>query len=142
MVEYRIKITGNRDMIVLSPKMIALLVEKIKQSKTKELVIPVEEILPPGYVEYLTNVMNVNFAEDDYSYCEEDIYQLAVERLRTLEADERQCFGDIQVIADGPVLRFEVETNQEFFIMTKQSENCFVCIYGEGEKTQVVLTYP
>ena len=38
MKEYRIKITGKYDVIVLSPKMIAVLTEKIRNSDTKELV--------------------------------------------------------------------------------------------------------
>ena len=50
MKEYRIRITGKYDVIVLSPKMIAVLIEKICSSDTKELVIPAEEILPiPQY---------------------------------------------------------------------------------------------
>ena len=53
MKEYKIKITGEYDVIVLSPKMIALLIDKIRNSDTKEMVIPAEEILPQGYVEYL-----------------------------------------------------------------------------------------
>ena len=48
MKEYKIKITGKYDVIVLSPKMIAALIDKIRSSDTKELVIPAEEILPQG----------------------------------------------------------------------------------------------
>ncbi|HIS26153.1 MAG TPA: hypothetical protein IAA57_04505 [Candidatus Pullilachnospira intestinigallinarum] len=38
MKEYKIKITGEYDVIVLSPKMIALLIERIRGSDTRELV--------------------------------------------------------------------------------------------------------
>lgn len=60
MKEYKIKITGEYDVIVLSPKMIALLIDKIRNSDTKEMVIPAEEILPQGYVEYLNRVLDAN----------------------------------------------------------------------------------
>ena len=46
MKEYIIKITGEYEMLVLSPQMISLLIEKIEMSDSKELVISAEEILP------------------------------------------------------------------------------------------------
>lgn len=60
MKEYRIKITGEYDVIVLSPNMIARLIDKIRGSDTKEIVIPAEEILPQGYARYLNRVLDAN----------------------------------------------------------------------------------
>lgn len=60
MREYRIRITGEYDVIVLSPQMIGTLIEKVRHSARKELVIPVEEIFPRGYAEYLSCVLKAN----------------------------------------------------------------------------------
>ena len=60
MKEYTIRITGGYDVSVLSPKMIALLINKIRNSDTKEMVIPAEEVIPQGYAEYLTRVLQAN----------------------------------------------------------------------------------
>lgn len=49
MREYRIRITGEYDVLVVSPRMIERLITRIRQSDSRELVIPAEEILPPGY---------------------------------------------------------------------------------------------
>ena len=45
---YRIWIRGEYDISVLSPEIIALLVEKVKKAASKDLIIPVEEIIPRG----------------------------------------------------------------------------------------------
>ncbi len=60
MKEYKIKITGEYDVLVLSPKMIAGLIDKIRGSDTREIVIPAEEIFPQGYEEYLNRVLEAN----------------------------------------------------------------------------------
>ena len=43
---YRIWIRGEYGISVLSPEIIALLVEKVKKAASKDLIIPVEEIIP------------------------------------------------------------------------------------------------
>ena len=58
--EYTIRITGNQDILVLSPQIIGTLIEKIRCSDTKELIIPADELLPQGYAEYLERVMQIN----------------------------------------------------------------------------------
>ena len=51
MKEYKIRITGKYDVIVLSPALIARLIEKIRCADTNEMVIPAEEIITQGYDE-------------------------------------------------------------------------------------------
>lgn len=61
--EYTIRITGNYDILVLSPQIIRTLSEKIRCSDTKELIIPADELFPQGYAEYLERVMQTNNIE-------------------------------------------------------------------------------
>ena len=58
--EYAISITGNHDILVLSPEIIGTLLEKIRCSDMKELIISADELLPQGYAEYLERVMQIN----------------------------------------------------------------------------------
>jgi len=64
MREYRIRITGEYDVLVVSPRMIERLITRIRQSDSRELVIPAEEILPPGYTDYLSRVLEANGEQD------------------------------------------------------------------------------
>ena len=92
--EYTIRITGDHNILVLSPQIIGTLLEKIRYSETRELIIPAEELLPQGYTEYLENAA-----------------------------------------------QFNIETNRDFFLLTKQSDSRFLCDYGNGEKIMVSLKY-
>lgn len=64
MKEYIIKITGEYEMLVLSPQMISLLIEKIEISDTKELDYPCGGNSSAGYIEYLARVLSTNFEID------------------------------------------------------------------------------
>ena len=84
MKEYRIKITGKYDVIVLSPKMIAVLIEKIRSSDTKELVIPAEEILPRGYAQYIARVLEAKM-EIAKSLPNRNAYTLIADQIKKLQ---------------------------------------------------------
>lgn len=58
--EYTIIMIGEYDIFVLSPQMIARLIENIRTSDSKVLVISAQEILPQGYAQYLARVMEAN----------------------------------------------------------------------------------
>lgn len=53
MKEYRLKITGMEEFIIISPKVLALLLKKINGMENHTIEIPVESIMPPGYTQYL-----------------------------------------------------------------------------------------
>ena len=90
MCEYSIRITGNHDILVLSPQIIGTLIEKIRCSDTKELIIPADELLPQGYVEYLESVMQTNNIEKNIG--RQDVYDLTAKQVGMLKVKRQQCF--------------------------------------------------
>lgn len=140
MQEYRIKITGKYDVIVLSPKMIALLIEKIRSSDTKELVIPAEEILPQGYAQYLTRVLEANM-EIAKSLPNRSAYTLIAEQIKKLQFNEKDCFERVGVTEPNSSPQFDVDASEDFFIVTKQENSQFQYWFKNesGEKIHIVL---
>ena len=58
--EYKVSITGITDFIIISPEVLRLLLEKIKDSVTLNVEIPAEYIMPMKFAEYIKAVINVN----------------------------------------------------------------------------------
>ncbi len=140
MKEYRIRITGKYDVIVLSPKMIAALTEKIRSSDTKELVIPAEEILPQGYAQYLARVLEADM-EIAESLPNRSAYTLIAEQIKKLQFNEKDCFERVGVTDPDRIPQFDVDTSEEFFIVTRQENSRFHYSFqsGNGEKINIVL---
>ena len=88
---YRIWIRGEYGISVLSPEIIALLVEKVKKAASKDLIIPVEEIIPRGYAEYLVRVMEANMAAGGPCGVRE-VYGLTARQIGALNVEEHRCF--------------------------------------------------
>ncbi len=88
---YRIWIRGEYGISVLSPEIIALLVEKVKRAASKDLIIPVEEIIPRGYAEYLVRVMEANMAAGGPCGVRE-VYGLTARQIGALNVEEHRCF--------------------------------------------------
>lgn len=95
MKEYKIKITGKYDIIVLSPKMIAVLIEKIRSSDMKELVIPAEEILPQGYAQYLARVLEANM-EIAKSLPNRSAYTLIAEQIKNCSSMKKTALNVLE----------------------------------------------
>lgn len=88
---YRIWIRGEYDIPVLSPEIIALLVEKVKKAASKDMIIPVEEIIPRGYAEYLVRVMEANMAAGGPCGVRE-VYGLTARQIGALNVEAHRCF--------------------------------------------------
>lgn len=142
MKEYKIKITGKYDMIVLSPKMIGLLIEKIRSSDTKEMIIPAEEILPQGYAEYLTRVLDAN-ADAAKNLSGRDAYRLIAEQIRNMQFNENDCFDRVDVMEPVSSPQLDVEASKAFYIVTKQKNSQFRYVFKSenGEEIGIVLEY-
>lgn len=142
MKEYRIKITGKYDVIVLSPKMIAALIDKIRHSDTKELVIPAEDILPQGYAEYLTRVLEAN-TEVAETLPNRNAYTLIAEQMRKMQFNEKDCFDSVNVTQPEKIPQLDVEANEDFYIVTKQENSQFRYVFQNenGEEVSVILEY-
>lgn len=143
MKEYIIKITGEYEMLVLSPQMISLLIEKIEISDSKELVISAEEILPQGYIEYLAHVLSVNFEIDQSKTDIRAVYDMVAEQIDKLEIDTQKCFDDVSFLEEKQDGRFDLNTNEKFYMLVKQKNSIFLYSYRglEGEYIKLTLIY-
>lgn len=137
--EYTIRITGNQDILVLSPQIIGMLIEKIRCSDTKELIIPADELLPQGYAEYLERVMQTNDIGKNVS--RQDVYDLTAKQFGMLEVEQQKCFDRANAETTDNTAQFNLETNGDFFLLTKQSDSRFICDYENGKKIVVSLKY-
>lgn len=142
MKEYRIKITGKYDVIVISPRIIATLIDKIRRSNIKELVIPAEEILPQEYTEYLTCVLEAN-PEIAKALPNKNAYTLIAEQIRKLQCNEKDCFERVEVTEPESNPQFDMDTSEDFYIVTKQKNNHFRYVFkGEDdEEISIILEY-
>lgn len=142
MKEYRIKITGKYDVIVLSPKMITTLIDKIRHSNSKEMVVPAEDILPQGYAEYLTRVLDAN-TEVAKTLPNRNAYTLIAEQMKKMQFDEKDCFDRVEVTEPESNPQLDMEASKDFFIVTKQENSQFRYVFKSenGEEISVVLEY-
>lgn len=137
--EYAISITGNHDILVLSPEIIGTLLEKIRCSDMKELIISADELLPQGYAEYLERVMQINDIGKNIG--RQDVYDLTAKQIGMLKVKQQKCFDKAKAETTENTAQFNLETNEKFFLLTKQSDSRFICDYEDGEKIVVSLKY-
>lgn len=142
MKEYKIKITGNYDILILNPKMISSLLKKIKKSDTKELVIPAEEILPEKYAEYLTRVLKANIKTTKVLQTINP-YDLIAKEIEKLQISDKQCFDKVNVIEKKMVTSFDIDTNETFYMLVKQEDSQFKYVFknDDGEEISILLEY-
>lgn len=142
MREYKIKITGEYDVIVLSPKMIAGLIDKIRASDTRELIIPAKEILPQGYAEYLNRFLEAN-AEFAGSLSDRNAYALIAGQMQNMQFEEKDCFERVDVTEPEEAPQFDVEASEDFYIVTKQKNSQFRYTFRNenGEEVSIILEY-
>ena len=125
MPEYEIKIADAYDLRILTPEMIALLIEKARNSSKRELHIPVEEILPRGYADYLIRVLEANaeilfgktFA---HGSSVQVVYQLAARQLHQLSIQQQLCFDAVNLYRRQRRTLFQLHTSEVFYRMAKQ----------------------
>ena len=143
MYEYIITITGDYDILVLSPQMVAQLIERVKASDTKEMVIPAEEILPQGYVEYLLNVLEANPQICQSNNGTESVYEVIINQIEKLKVNQNQCFDKVDFSNRKKTTKFMLSANENFYMLVKQENSSFVYSYKDlnGENSKVTLIY-
>lgn len=95
---------------------IGMLIEKIRCSDTKELIIPADELLPQGYAEYLERVMQTNNIEKNIG--RQDAYDLTAKQIGMLKVKRQQCFDKAKAETTENAIQFNLETNESFFLLT------------------------
>lgn len=142
MNEYKIKITGNYDILILHPKIISNLIKKVKHSDKKELVIKADEIMTKNYNEYLKRVLQSN-ASITKSTSGKNMYELIAEELEKLQVNNKQCFDKVSVVNNKIITSFDVDTNETFYMLIKQKDSKFKYVFknDNGEEVTVLLEY-
>ena len=143
MQEYVIRIIGTYDILLLSPEMIALLIEKIRQSDMRELIIPAEELIPQEYAEYLTRVLQINAQFFQSSDDREDSYRLVSGQLNALYINNAPCFEQVSYLHQSHKKIFDLNTTEGFYLLTKQSHDHFQYAYTgpDGKEIRLSLIY-
>ena len=107
MKEYKIRINGGADFVVVFPEVISSLISKIRDNGNEELVVGIEEVMPEQMTEYLLRVLNTNrFTNSQFRFrqiledpiTKEGLYQVLGEQLRGMDIDERKCFYKVELI--------------------------------------------
>ena len=142
MKEYKIKITGNYDILILHPKIISNLIKKVKDSDTKEMIIQADEIMPKNYNEYLKRVLQSN-ASITKSSSGKNMYELIAEELEKLQVNNKQCFDKVSVVNNKILTSFDVDTNETFYMLIKQRDSQFKYVFKNDnwEEITVLLEY-
>ena len=143
---YRIWIRGEYGISVLSPEIIALLVEKVKKAASKDLIIPVEEIIPQGYAEYLVRVMEANMAAGGPCGVRE-VYGLTARQIGALNVEAHRCFdraclcggdglGKQRGLSDHACLSsqsgpagFDLRASTLFYMLARREDSKFTYIF-------------
>ena len=128
MCEYKITISGEYDMIVLSPKMIALLIDKIRSSGIKELAIPAQEFLPWGYVSYLARVLEANMQTESSNANTRDIYELVINQIKNLSINHQKCFDEADLEENQYCTQFHLCASEPFYTLVNQKTVSFTFI--------------
>ncbi|MDE7328082.1 MAG: hypothetical protein K2N63_17680 [Lachnospiraceae bacterium] len=138
--EYKIQITGEYNILVLSPEMIALLIKRVRNSDTKELIIPAKEILPEGYAEYLNRVLATNLGTRRPDTDLQEVYQLIAKQIKKLSVNQQECFSRVDLFEHQYKTHFNLSASETFFILVKQGGASFTYIYNDSDERQIKLT--
>ena len=145
------KISGEMDFVIISPQVFSSLIAKIHNSPEREVVVVVEEIMPPGFMDYLINVINVNrFTNEKFRYhyiledpiTRKDLYKILKEQLSRADMDNTTCFQNIslQRTLHGAA-ELDMECNEPFFLACKDSTAKLVYTFQDGREETLVIEY-
>lgn len=151
MKEYKLKINGGYDFVVIAPQTLSSLISKIHDSPEAEPCVRVEDIMPADFAKYLVNVINSNRQTNilfRYSQIVEDpitkreLYQLMQEQLELMDMNNESCFEAISLIdtLNGEV-GVDVACTEPFFWACKDSAARFVYTFPDGRQETLVIEY-
>ena len=145
------KISGEMDFVIISPQVFSSLIAKIHNSPEREVAVVVEEIMPPGFMDYLINVINVNrFTNEKFRYhyilenpvTKKGLYEILRQQLSNADIEKSPCFQTI-LLTDtfrGDV-KLDMECNEPFFWACKDTAAKFVYTFPDGRKETLVIEY-
>lgn len=149
MTEYKLKINGVTDFIIISPRVLSSLIAKIHDSPDSEITVEVEEIMPLEFTEYLLRVINSNrFADQHFRYryisehpmSETELYEILRRQLMNASVQKSICFRNI-CLADtiSGKKEFDIECSKPFFWVCKDSSSRFFYTCEDGRQELLVI---
>lgn len=151
MKEYKLKINGEIDFIVISPKMLSSLIARIHNSPKREVAVSIDNIMPRGFADYLLRVININrFTNERFCYryilenpfTRKGLYEILRQQLSNMNIDHSFCFQTIRLTDTfrGDV-ELDIECNELFFWACKDTTAKFIYMFPEGQQETLVIEY-
>lgn len=151
MKEYKLKIRGEMDFIIISPKVLSSLISQIHSSPEREVAVNIEDIMPPGFTDYLLRVINVNrFTNERFRYhyilenpvTKKGLYEILQQQLSNADIEKSPCFQSIRLTDTfrGDV-ELDMECNEPFFWACKDTAAKFVYTFPDGREETLVIEY-
>lgn len=103
MKEYKLKINGEIDFIIISPHVLSSLISQIHNSPECEVTVTIEDIMPSGFTDYLLRVINTNrFTNERFRYhyilenpvAKKGLYEILRQELSKYRHEEIPLFSD------------------------------------------------
>lgn len=151
MKEYKIRINGGADFVVVFPEVISSLISKIRDNGNEELVVGIEEVMPEQMTEYLLRALNTNrFTNSQFRFrqiledpiTKEGLYRVLGEQLQSMDIDERKCFDKVELVemlsGDSGL---EIECTIPFLWACKDTAAVFLYTFPDGEKEKIRIEY-
>lgn len=151
MKEYKLKIRGEMDFIIISPKVLSSLISQIHSSPEREVAVNIEDIMPPGFTDYLLRVINANrFTNERFRYhyilenpvTKKGLYEILQQQLSNADIEKSPCFQTIRLTDTfrGDV-ELDMECNEPFFWACKDTAAKFVYTFPDGREETLVIEY-
>lgn len=151
MKEYKLKINGEIDFIIISPQVLSSLISQIHNSPEREVAVNIEDIMPPGFTDYLLRVINVNrFTNERFRYhyilenpvTKKGLYEILQQQLSNADIEKSPCFQTIRLTDTfrGDV-ELDMECNEPFFWACKDTAAKFVYTFPDGREEILVIEY-
>ena len=151
MKEYRLKINGEIDFIIISPQVLSSLISQIHNSLECEVAVNIEDIMPPGFTDYLLRVINTNrFTNKQFRYhyilenlvTKKGLYEILRQQLSNTDIEKSLCFQTIRLTDTfrGDV-ELDMECNKPFFWACKDTAAKCVYTFPDGREETLVIEY-
>lgn len=150
MKEYKLKINGGYDFVVIAPKTLSSLISKIHDSPEAEFCVRVEDIMPADFAKYLVNVINSNRQTNiRFRYrqimadpvTKRELYQLMRDQLNLMDINSERCIDTIRLIDTNGEAGFDIACTEAFFWACKDSAARFVYTFPDGRQETLVIEY-